>query len=51
MPRVADHSILTGQWWIEGSSPNPIEFTIPHNTSKDFRSILGFIGCSLKGRG
>jgi len=43
MPRVADYSILTDQWWTEGFSPNPIEFTIPNNISKDSRSILGFM--------
>ena len=43
MPRVADYSILTDKWWTEGSSPNPIEFTIPHNLNKDSRCILGFM--------
>ena len=43
MPRVADYSILTDKWWTEGSRPNPIEFTIPHNISKDSWSILGFM--------
>ena len=42
MPRVADYSILVDEWWIEGASPDPIEFTIPKNISKDSRSILGF---------
>ena len=43
MPRVADYSILTDEWWTEGSSPNPIQFTIPNNISEDSRSILGFM--------
>lgn len=43
MPTVADYSILTDQWWTEGFSPSPIEFTIPHNISKDSRCILGFM--------
>ena len=43
MARVADYSILTDQWWTEGFSPSPIEFTIPHSISKDSRSILGFM--------
>ena len=43
MPTVADYSILTDNWWTEGSSPNPIEFTIPHNINKDSRCILGFM--------
>jgi hypothetical protein len=42
MPRVADYSILADNWWTEGFSPNPIEFTIPKNINKDSRSILGF---------
>lgn len=42
MPRVADYSILIDEWWTEGISPSPIEFTIPHNTNNDSRSILGF---------
>ena len=43
MPRAADYSILTDQWWVEGVGPNPIEFTIPSNISKDSRCILGFM--------
>ena len=43
MPTVADYSILTDNWWTEGVSPNPIEFTIPHNINKDSRCILGFM--------
>jgi hypothetical protein len=42
MPRVADYSILVDEWWTEGHSPDPIEFTVPHNINKDSRSILGF---------
>jgi len=42
MPRVADYSILIDEWWTEGFSPSPIEFTIPNNINKDSRSILGF---------
>jgi hypothetical protein len=42
MPRVADYSILIDEWWTEGISPSPIEFTIPDNINKDSRSILGF---------
>ena len=42
MARVADYSILVDTWWVEGTGPDPITFTIPKNISKDSRSILGF---------
>jgi hypothetical protein len=38
MPRVADYSILTDNWWTEGFSPEPIQLTIPKNINKDSRS-------------
>lgn len=43
MPRVADYSVLRDAWWTEGSSPDPIKFTVPNNVDAGSRSILGFV--------
>lgn len=43
MPRVADYSILTDNWWVEGRDPDPIQFDVPDNIDAGSRSILSFM--------
>jgi hypothetical protein len=43
MPRVADYSIVTDEWWVPPLGPDPLEFEVPDNIDPKSRSILSFL--------